>query len=311
MIFHIPVMLEEVLENLITKKGGVYLDCTIGGGGHSQKIIEHIYPSGWLIGFDQDIEALEFTREKLASYQDKVILVKTNFSDLEIVLPILGFTEVSGIFFDLGISSHQVDTSIRGFSFNKDNFLDMRMDLSKKFDARYIVNHYSEKQLAEIFSRYGQERYSRSLARLIVEERKKNALETTNQLAQLIIKFYAKHKKGKWRIHPATRVFQAIRIEVNKELWVLEQTLCQAIKILEPKGRIGVISYHSLEDRVVKNTFREWEKREVFTQFGYGLRRLYKKPICPKDEEIRQNPRARSAKLRFAEKVCVKEVSEK
>ncbi len=311
MFFHIPVMVQQVIENLITRKAGIYVDCTIGGGGHSQKIIENIYPQGWLIGFDQDIEALEFTREKLTNYQDKVVLVKTNFVDLEIVLYSLGFTKVSGIFFDLGISSHQVDTSARGLSFSKASLLDMRMDLSQKVDACYIINHYSEKELTEIFSRYGQERYSRSLARLIVKERKKNSLKTTDQLSQLIVNFYAKHKKSRWRIHPATKVFQAIRIEVNKELLVLENALPQAIKLLEPKGRIGVISYHSLEDRVVKNTFREWEKKEIIDQYGYGLRRLFKKPIYPENEEIRQNPRARSAKLRFAEKVYGKEVSEK
>ncbi|MDD3656325.1 MAG: 16S rRNA (cytosine(1402)-N(4))-methyltransferase RsmH [Atribacterota bacterium] len=305
MTSHIPVMPEQVLVNLITRKTGIYVDCTLGGGGHAQKIIEKIYPEGWLVGFDQDIEALEFTREKLKDYQDRIVLVKANFSDLEIVLHSLGFAAVSGIFFDLGISSHQVDTPYRGFSFNKESLLDMRMDLSEELDARYVVNRYSERQLAEIFSRYGEERFSRSLARIIVEERKRNSLETTSQLAQLITNFYAKHKKGKWRLHPATKVFQAIRIEVNKELSVLKEALFQAIRLLEQRGRIGVISYHSLEDRVVKNTFREWEKQEIINQYGYGLRRLFKKPIYPVEEEIRQNPRARSARMRLAEKICV------
>ncbi len=311
MVFHIPVMLEQVLVNLITKKAGIYVDCTVGGGGHSQKIIELIYPEGWLIGLDQDIEALEFTRERLKDYQDKVALVKSNFSDLEMVLKSLGFNEVSGIFFDLGISSHQVDTASRGFSFTKDNLLDMRMDLSKELDAQYIVNHYSEKQLTEIFSKYGEERFSRSLARIIVEGRKKNSIKSTNQLAEVITNFYAKRKKGKWRIHPATKVFQAIRIEVNKELIVLQEALLQAIKLLEAGGRIGVISYHSLEDRIVKNIFREWEKKENINQYGYGLKKLFKKPIYPLEEELSQNPRARSARLRFAEKIGLKEVSEK
>ncbi len=311
MVFHIPVMLQKVLENLITKRAGIYVDCTIGGGGHSQKIIELIYPEGWLIGFDQDVEALEFARERLKTYQDRVVLVKSNFSDLEIVLKSLGFNEVSGIFFDLGISSHQVDTPSRGFSFSKDNLLDMRMDLSKELDAHYIINHYSEKQLTEIFSKYGEERFSRSLARIIVEERKKNYIKTTSQLALVITNFYARHKKGKWRIHPATKVFQALRIEVNKELSVLQEALLQAIRLLEIKGRVGVISYHSLEDRIVKNTFREWEKKEIIEQYGYGLKKLSKKPIYPLGEELSQNPKARSAKLRFAEKIGIKEVSEK
>jgi 16S rRNA (cytosine1402-N4)-methyltransferase len=311
MSFHIPVMPQQVLVNLVTKKTGVYVDCTVGGGGHSQKIIELIYPEGLLIGFDQDIEALEFARERLKAYQDRIVLVKSNFSNLEIVLKSLGFNKVSGIFFDLGISSHQIDTTARGFSFSKDNLLDMRMDLSKELDANHIVNHYSEKQLTEIFSKYGEERFSRSLARIIVEGRKKNPIETTNQLAKVITNFYAKHKKGKWRIHPATKIFQALRIEVNRELFILQEALLQAIKLLEVRGRIGVISYHSLEDRIVKNTFREWEKKEIINQYGYGLKKLSKKPIYPLEEEISQNPKARSAKLRFAEKLGIKEVSEK
>lgn len=305
MSFHIPVMPQQVLVNLVTKKTGVYVDCTVGGGGHSQKIIELIYPEGLLIGFDQDIEALEFARERLKAYQDRIVLVKSNFSNLEIVLKSLGFNKVSGIFFDLGISSHQIDTTARGFSFSKDNLLDMRMDLSKELDANHIVNHYSEKQLTEIFSKYGEERFSRSLARIIVEGRKKNPIETTNQLAKVITNFYAKHKKGKWRIHPATKIFQALRIEVNRELFILQEALLQAIKLLEVRGRIGVISYHSLEDRIVKNTFREWEKKEIINQYDYGLRKLFKKPIYPSEEEIRQNYRARSARLRFAEKIGV------
>jgi len=309
MIFHIPVMIEQIVTNLITRKTGIYVDCTVGGGGHSQKIIETIYPEGILVGLDQDIEALEFARERLKPYQDRVVLVKSNFADLNIVLQNLGFNKVTGVFFDLGVSSHQVDTTQRGFSFNKDNFLDMRMDLSKKLHAHYIVNHYSEKKLTEIFSKFGEERFSRSLARLIALERKKNPIETTNQLAELIINFYAKHKKGKWRIHPATKIFQAIRIEVNRELSSLEEALWQAVKILEVGGRIGVISYHSLEDRTVKNIFREWEKKEIINQYGYGLKKLFKKPIYPSEEEIKQNPRARSARLRLAEKIDTKEVS--
>lgn len=303
MSFHSPVMVQQVLEYLIIRKEGIYVDCTTGGGGHSQKMLEMIYPEGFLVGLDQDIEALEFAREKLKKYQDRIILVKSNFTDLEINLHMLGLNKVTGIFLDLGISSYQIDTPSRGFSFNKEDFLDMRMDLSNKLNAQYVVNNYSEKKLVEIFSEFGEERYSRSLARLIVEERKKKKIETTSQLAGIIVRFYARYKKGKWRIHPATKVFQAIRIEVNKELSVLQMVLLQAIRILETNGRIGVISYHSLEDRIVKNTFREWENKEIINQYGYGLKRIFKKPIYPLEEEIRANPRARSAKLRFAEKI--------
>ncbi|NLL62604.1 MAG: 16S rRNA (cytosine(1402)-N(4))-methyltransferase RsmH [Candidatus Atribacteria bacterium] len=311
MTFHIPVMVQQVIENLITTKKGIYVDCTVGGGGHASKIMESIYPEGQLIGIDQDVEALEYARERLAVYRDRVILIKANFIELEMIMMSLGITKVSGVFFDLGISSHQVNTITRGFSFNKDHKLDMRMDLSKELDARYIVNHYPEKQLAGLFGKYGEERFSNSLAKLIVQERKKKPIETTGELAQLITGFYARHNKGKWRIHPATRVFQALRIEVNGELSVLPDTLSQAIKLIVPEGRMGVISYHSLEDRIVKNIFREWEKEETITKYGYGLKRLSKKPIIPFAEEIRQNPRARSAKLRFAEKIYFKEVPRK
>ena len=241
---------------------------------------------------DEDIEALEFAG-KVKPYRDRVVLVKSNFADLKVVLQNLGFNKVTGVFFDLGVSSHQVDTTQRGFSFNKDNFLDMRMDLSKKLHAHYIVNHYSEKQLTEIFSKYGEERFSRSLARLIALERKKNPIETTNQLAELVINFYAKHKKGKWRIHPATKIFQAIRIEVNKELSSLEEALWQAVKNLEAGGRIGVISYHSLEDRIVKISFGSGEE-EIINQYGYGLKNYLKNQFILQ-KRVKQNPRARSA----------------
>ncbi|MGD9551780.1 MAG: 16S rRNA (cytosine(1402)-N(4))-methyltransferase RsmH [Candidatus Caldatribacteriota bacterium] len=302
MTFHTPVMLAQVLENLVIKKEGIYVDCTLGGGGHALKIVEQIYPDGLLIGLDQDIEALEFARKKLKAYQDRVIIVKSNFADLEKVLSSLGFSKVSGIFFDLGVSSYQIETQSRGFSFLKDNLLDMRMDLSNQLNAHYVVNHYSENELWEVFSKYGEERFSRSIARLIVRERKKRPIETTKHLAELITNFYARSKKGRWRIHPATRIFQALRIEVNNELVVLKEALVQAIKLLEAKGRIGVISYHSLEDRVVKNTFREWATSDVIRQYGYGLRKLDKKPLYPTEEEIRKNRRARSARMRFAEK---------
>jgi 16S rRNA (cytosine1402-N4)-methyltransferase len=303
-------MLVQVLENLVIKKEGIYVDCTLGGGGHAQKIVEKIYPEGLLIGLDQDIEALEFARKKLKDYQDRVIIVKSNFADLEKVLSSLGFSKVSGVFFDLGVSSYQIETQSRGFSFLNDNLLDMRMDLSKQLNAHYVVNHYSENELWEIFSNYGEERFSRSIARLIVRKRGEKPIETTKQLAELITNFYARSRKGRWRIHPATKIFQALRIEVNNELGVLKEALVQAIKLLEIKGRIGVISYHSLEDRVVKNTFREWATGEVIRQYGYGLRKLDKKPLYPAEEEIRKNRRARSARMRFAEKVYLEEGSE-
>lgn len=303
MNFHIPVMVSQVLAHLVIKKEGIYVDCTLGGGGHSKEILKNIYPNGLLIGLDQDIEALEFAREHLKIYQDRVILIKSNFAELEISLKDLGFTQVSGILYDLGLSSYQVDNQFRGFSFLEDHLLDMRMDLSNKLDARYIVNHYSEKELWIIFSQYGEERFSKSIARSIIEERKKRPINTTHQLARIITDVYKRYQKGRWYIHPATRVFQALRIEVNHELGILGESLRQAISLLESEGRISVISYHSLEDRIVKQTLKGLAGEETVDSFGYKLRILTKKPLYPSEDEIRENRRARSAKMRVAEKI--------
>jgi len=302
--FHIPVLLKEVLYYLnCNKGGGVYIDCTLGGGGHSKAILRKIYPDGLLIGIDQDIEAIETARKELNTYLDKVKLVKDNFKNIEKILFNLKVEVVSGIVFDLGVSSHQLRKKERGFSFREDSYLDMRMDLTQKFDASKLINSYTEKELTEIFEKYGEERFSKRISRLIVIERQKKPITTTRQLADLVIRALPKIKKrGKWRIHPATRVFQAIRIEVNQELDALEKGLDQAIKLLEDKGRICVISYHSLEDRIVKNIFKEAE-RQGMAQKNYGLKIITKKPIRPSLEEIKKNPKARTAKLRVAEKI--------
>lgn len=301
--FHIPVLTKEILNYFDFKKGGVYIDCTLGGGGHSKAILENIYPHGLLIGIDQDTEAIEIAEEELKSYIDKVKLVKGNFKNLEGILSDLKIETVSGIVFDLGVSFHQLKEKERGFSFKEDSHLDMRMDLTQKFNADILINSYSEKDLAEIFEKYGEERFSKRIARLIVAERKKKAITTTKQLTDLIIRSLPRTKKRKsWRIHPATRVFQAIRIEVNQELRALEKGLNQAIRVLENKGRICVISYHSLEDRIVKHLFKEAE-REGKEQKYYGLKIITKKPIRPSSDEVRDNPKARSAKLRVAEKI--------
>lgn len=301
--FHSPVLTKEILNYLDFKKGGVYIDCTLGGGGHSKAILENIYPHCLLIGIDQDIEAIEIAKEELKIYIDKVKLVKGNFKNLEGILSDLKIETVSGIIFDLGVSFHQLKEKERGFSFKEDSRLDMRMDLTQKFNADILINSYSEKDLAEIFEKYGEERFSKRIARLIVIERKKKAITTTKQLADLIIRSLPRTKKRHtWRIHPATRVFQAIRIEVNQELKSLKKGLNQAIRVLEDKGRICVISYHSLEDRIVKHLFKEVE-REGKEQRDYGLKIITKKPIRPSSEEVRDNPKARSAKLRVAEKI--------
>lgn len=302
--FHTPVLIKEVLHYLNCKKGGgVYIDCTLGGGGHSKAILKNIYPDGLLIGIDQDIEAIEAASRKLKNYLDRVKLVKDNFKNLEKILSNLKVEAVSGIVFDLGVSSHQLREKERGFSFREDNHLDMRMDLAQKFDANILINSYTEKELTEIFEKFGEERFSKRISRLIVIERQNKPITTTKQLADLVIRALPKTKKmGKWRIHPATRIFQAIRIEVNQELDALEKGLNQAIKVLEDRGRICVISYHSLEDRIVKNIFKEME-REGVDKKNYGLKIIIKKPIRPSSEEIKNNPKARSAKLRVAEKI--------
>ena len=302
--FHIPVLTKEVLHYLNFKKGGgVYIDCTLGGGGHSKAILKNIYPDGLLIGIDQDIEAIEAAKVELKNFLGKVKLVKGNFKNLEDILSDLKLEAVSGIIFDLGVSSHQLKEKERGFSFREDSHLDMRMDQTQKFDASILINRYTEKELIGVFERYGEERLSKRIARLIVTERQKKPITTTRQLADLVIRALPKTKKRKkWRIHPATRVFQAIRIEVNQELKTLEKGLNQAINVLDDKGRICVISYHSLEDRIVKTLFKE-VKREGIAQKNYGLKILTKKPIRPSSEEVKKNPKARSAKLRVAEKI--------
>ncbi|HZK12553.1 MAG TPA: 16S rRNA (cytosine(1402)-N(4))-methyltransferase RsmH [Atribacterota bacterium] len=301
--FHIPVLTKEILNYLNLKKGGVYIDCTLGGGGHSKALLEKIYPYGLLIGIDQDIEAIETAKEELKSYRDKVKIIKGNFKNLEEILSDIKIKTVSGIIFDLGVSFHQLKEKDRGFSFKEDSHLDMRMDLNQEFNADILINSYSEKDLAEIFEKYGEERFSKRIARLIVIERKKENINTTKQLADLIIRSLPRTKKRHtWRIHPATRVFQAIRIEVNQELKALEKGLNQAIRVLENKGRVCVISYHSLEDRIVKHQFKEVE-REGKDKGNYGLKIITKKPIIPSLEEVEDNPKARSAKLRVAEKI--------
>jgi len=301
--FHIPVMCSQVLHYLITRKEGIYVDCTLGGGGHSREIIKKIYPDGLLIGIDQDIEALEYAREELKHYQDRIILIKSNFDNVKMAVSILGLNYISGILLDLGLSSYQVSRQSRGFSFMEDSILDMRMDLSNQLNAYYVINNYSESELWDIFSKYGEERYSRTIAREIVIQRKKKAIRTTRELAQLVANIYYRHKKIRWRIHPATKIFQALRIEVNNELEVLKEALKQSIHILENKGRICVISYHSLEDRIVKHTFKDFTRGESINFNGYSLNILSKKPIYPSKDEINENRRARSAKMRVAEKI--------
>lgn len=309
--FHRPVLLNETIALLDPKPGGVFLDATLGGGGHAAAILERTSPNGILVGIDRDPEAIEYARQRLARYGQRVKFVQGDFRDVGSILASVGITELDGALFDLGVSSHQLESG-RGFSFMRDEPLDMRMSPAEgTLSAADVVNTYTESDLAEIIRRYGEERYARQIARAIVERRKSAPIRTTGELVETIISAVG----GKYRgldIHPATRTFQAIRIEVNKELEAIEAGVADAIEHLKIGGRICVISFHSLEDRIVKKTFRklsghcECPPRALKCECGARriLQVLTKKPVTPSEEEIAENPRSRSAKLRCAERVA-------
>jgi 16S rRNA (cytosine1402-N4)-methyltransferase len=308
-------MLREAVEALNVKPDGVYVDCTLGGGGHSAAIASHLGPGGLLIALDQDDAALAHARSRLAEYGDRVRIVKSNFRRLRAVLDELdvprtdGMPRVDGVLFDLGVSSPQLDDAERGFSYQSDTELDMRMDRSGALTAKQIVNRWSEDELARIFFEYGEEKYARAIAATIVEARKREPIETTGRLVELIKRAIpaAARRTGP---HPAKRTFQALRIAVNDELGAFREALEQAIDCLAPQGRVAVITFHSLEDRICKQTFAKFvEKCTCPPDFPVCvcrkegvLRFVNKKPIVPSEEERAANPRARSAKLRIAEK---------
>lgn len=316
MFHHITVLKEEATEGLNIKQDGIYVDCTLGGGGHSSVIASKLGPGGRLIALDQDDWALDNAREKLAPYGDRITLVKTNFRDLEQVLKELdvpmkdGVPQVDGILYDLGVSSPQFDEGERGFSYNHDAPLDMRMDQDASLTAKEIVNEWPEEEIARILYRYGEEKFSRRIARVIVEKRKQSPIETTGELVELIkegIPAAARRTGG----HPAKRSFQALRIAVNDELGAFEEALHQAVRCLAPGGRVSVITFHSLEDRICKQIFSSYlEKCTCPPDFplcvcgGKGAMRLVnRKPLIPTETELAENSRARSAKLRVAEKL--------
>lgn len=307
---HIPVLLKESLEYMNPQPGEKFVDCTLGGGGHSKNFLEKIMPGGHLIGLDQDINAIKAAKETLKEYEKNITLVNTNYENLAEVLKKNAPLGVDGIFFDIGVSSHQLDEGERGFSYNHDAPLDMRMDRKKDFSAKELINTYSEEKLSNVISLYGEERWAKRIAQFIVLERKTAPIETTGQLVDIIKKAIPKKVRQNGP-HPAKRTFQAIRIEVNRELEVLENTIEKAVKCLKPGGRIGIISFHSLEDRIVKEKFKYLnldcicpkelpvcqcnKKREI--------KILTRKPIVASKEEEERNPRARSAKLRVAVKL--------
>lgn len=281
-------MEKEVLHYLLWRKNGIYVDATVGGGGHALSILGELEEGAMLVGIDRDEEALKVARETLKNTFLPVYLFKERFSQIDDILLSLDIKEISGVLFDLGVSSWQLDKAERGFSFQKEGSLDMRMDSSEKRSAYQVVNEFPEKELASIIYYYGEERFSRRIARAIVEERKRKPIATTRELAKVIERVIP--QRGK--IHPATRTFMALRIFVNEELKEIEEALKKVSPLVEEGGRIVVISYHSLEDRIVKKFFRgneEWEE-------------LTKKPIYPTSEEVGNNPRARSGRLRAGKK---------
>ena len=299
---HTPVLLPEVLKALAVQPGGRYIDCTLGGGGHAAAILDNSSPGGQLLGIDADPKALEAARERLQHYKESILLVNDNFANLQSICVKYDFFPVHGILFDLGLSSLQLNGSNRGFSFQLDAPLDMRFSPDQKVSAADILNTASEAKLAQIIRNYGEESQSNRIARNIIEER---PLKTTHQLARLIERTIG--RRGK--IHPATKTFQALRIAVNHELEHLESALRQAIDLLGYEGRLVVISYHSLEDRIVKQFMRLESSgcicppRTPVCICGHKprLRLINKKIITPAEEEIKMNPRSRSAKLRAAE----------
>ncbi len=289
---HRAVLLNEVTEYLNLAPGKKILDCTLGSGGHARSILEIIAPQGKLIGLDCDDAAIAEARNNLSPFKDNLILVRNNFKNLKAVLEEQNIESVDGILFDLGISSNQLQDPERGFSFRFDGPIDMRMDRRLKHGAEYIINSLSEHEISEIIRNFGEERFSRRIARAIVAKR---PLESTRKLREIILKSLP-YKARHGRIDPATRTFQALRIAVNRELDILRSALDDAIDCLAKDARIPAISFHSLEDRIVKHHFKECEKRKL-------IKIITKKPITPEREEVLTNPRSRSAKLRVAQRL--------
>ncbi|MCD4762936.1 MAG: 16S rRNA (cytosine(1402)-N(4))-methyltransferase RsmH [Desulfobacterales bacterium] len=310
---HIPVMLTEVVHYLNCKPGKIYADCTLGGSGHASAILEKIIPDGILIGIDQDIDAIKNAKRKLKPYELNIHLFHDNFINLPKILSQLNITAVDGILLDLGISFHHLDSSGRGFSFRKDEPLDMRMNIESDTTAEELINTMDEKSLAEIFFKYGEERYSRKIARKIVNVRKKEKIKSSRQLSEIVCKTVSGKASSRRRIHPATRVFMAVRIAVNKELNILNSFMETAFDLLKPEGRFCILSFHSLEDRIVKRKIKLLEGRCIcppalprcVCNKTRVIRSLTKKVLRPTEEEVAANPMARSARMRAIEKLII------
>lgn len=310
---HYSVMLKETVDGLDIKPDGIYVDCTLGGAGHSEEILRRLCSmggSGKLISIDRDPEAIAAATERLSKYGDRSIIVKGNFSELPSILDRLGIERIDGVTADLGVSSRQLDEASRGFSYMHDAPLDMRMSKGEGMSAYDVVNTYSEKELRSIITDYGEEKFASRIASFIVEAREKKPVETTFELTE-IIKNAIPAKFRKDGPHPAKRTFQAIRIEVNNELSVIDELIKGAFPYLESGGRVSIITFHSLEDRIVKHTYLSFVETCTcppdFPQCVCGKKALAKiitrKPILPSEQELLENPRSRSAKLRILEKI--------
>ena len=306
---HKSIMLEEVIESLAIKPNGIYVDGTLGGAGHSSEIVKRLGEDGRLIGIDQDGEAIEAATKRLKPYKDKVTIVRSNYAQMKEVLRDLGIPKVDGILLDLGVSSYQLDNAERGFTYREDVPLDMRMDQRQTKTAKDIVNDYSEMELYHIIRNYGEDKVAKNIAKHIVQARQKAPIETTGQLIE-VIKAAIPKKVRATGGHPAKKTFQAIRIELNHELDVLKNNLEDMIDLLNDEGRIAIITFHSLEDRIVKNIFRTSERPCIcppeFPVCVCGRvskgKVITRKPIVPGKEELEENSRSKSAKLRVFER---------
>ena len=305
--YHIPVLYYETLDNLVINPNGIYIDCTLGGGSHSEGILERLSDKGLLISIDQDTNAIEYSKKRLEKFGSKWKVFKGNFENIDTIAYMAGIDKVDGILMDIGVSSKQLDDPDRGFSYRYDAKLDMRMNTDQKISAYDIVNTYSEEQLSKIIFEYGEERHARKIAKLIVEERKSSPIEKTSDLIALIKRAYPERASK----HPAKKTFQAIRIEVNRELEVLENAMSKAVELLKVGGRLAIITFHSLEDRIVKNKFKDLATackcpKDIPICVCGGVKKfeiITKKPIIPIDDELKNNNRAHSSKLRILERI--------
>ena len=305
--YHIPVLYYETLDNLVINPDGIYIDCTLGGGSHSEGILERLSDKGLLISIDQDTNAIEYSKKRLEKFGSKWKVFKGNFENIDTIAYMASVDKVDGILMDIGVSSKQLDDPKRGFSYRYDVKLDMRMNTEQKISAYDVVNTYSDEQLSKIIFEYGEERHARKIAKLIVEERKSSPIEKTSDLIALIKRAYPERASK----HPAKKTFQAIRIEVNRELEVLENAMSKAVELLKVGGRLAIITFHSLEDRIVKNKFKDLATackcpKDIPICVCGGVKKfeiITKKPIIPIDDELKNNNRAHSSKLRILERI--------